>query len=313
MERFRIGTGAVSAEIWTLGAALNALWAPDRTGEVASVVLGHADEAERRASKAFLGEIVGPFGNRIANARFTIDGVAYQTERSFLGRHSLHSGSAGFHRQEWTVLDADADHVRLALNWSDTTGEHPGPIHAAISYRIEGNAFSYSIEVTTEAPTVVNVVAHPYVNLAGSGTTVDQVLSIAAQSYLPVDDDLIPTAQAPAPVTGRFDLRAGKTMGDIIAAGGMDHCFALDGTGLRPVASLVDPATGRRLEIETDEPGLQVYDGRGLSDIGYPAYGGTALETEGFPDAPNRPDFPSTVLRPGQTRTSTTVWRFTVA
>ena len=310
MQKVRIGTGAVTAEIWTLGAALNAVWAPDREGKLAQVVLGHSDGAERLASTAYLGEIVGPFGNRIRDARFSIDGVSYQLERNFLGTHSLHSGSAGFHRQEWTVAESDADHVRLTLTWSDTTGEHPGPIHAAVTYRAEGNALSYDIEVSTDAPTVVNVISHPYLNLAGHGTVNDQVLTIAADTYLPVDDELIPTLDAPAPVEGRFDLRHGQTVGDIVAAGGVDHCFVLEGTGLRQVASLVDPASGRRLDIETDEPGLQVFDGRGLDEIGYPAYGGLAMETQDFPDAPNRPDFPSTLLRPGEVRTSRTVWRF---
>ena len=310
MQKVRIGTGAVTAEIWTLGAALNAVWAPDREGKLAQVVLGHSDGAERLASTAYLGEIVGPFGNRIRDARFSIDGVSYQLERNFLGTHSLHSGSAGFHRQEWTLAEADADHVRLTLTWSDSTGEHPGPIHAAVTYRAEGNALSYDIEVSTDAPTVVNVISHPYLNLAGHGTVNDQVLTIAADTYLPVDDELIPTPDAPAPVEGRFDLRHGQTVGDIVAAGGVDHCFVLEGTGLRQVASLVDPASGRRLDIETDEPGLQVFDGRGLDEIGFPAYGGLAMETQDFPDAPNRPDFPSTLLRPGEVRTSRTVWRF---
>lgn len=313
MQSLRIGTGAVSAEIWTLGAAVNALWVPDRDGEVTSVILGHADEGERLAGNAFLGEIVGPFGNRLRDARFEIDGVTYQTERSFLGKHSLHSGSDGFHRQEWTVAEADAEHVRLTLTWTDSTGDHPGPIHAAVTYRAEDAAFSYVIEVTTEAPTVVNVVGHPYVNLAGAGTVLDQVLTIAADTYLPVDAEMIPTADAPAPVEGRFDLRAGKTLGEIVGAGGVDHNFVLDGEGMRHVASVVDTHSGRRLDIETDEPGLQVYDGRGLEEVGYPKYGGMAIETQNFPDAPNRPDFPSALLRPGQTRTSTTVWRFSAS
>jgi aldose 1-epimerase len=310
MQKLRIGTGAVTAEIWTLGAALNAVWAPDRDGNPAQVVLGHTDEAERLASFAYLGEIVGPFGNRIRDARFSIDGVPHQLERNFLGRHSLHSGSEGFHRQEWTVADADADHVRLTLTWSDTTGEYPGPVHAAVTYRAEAHTLTCGIEVTTDVPTVVNVIGQPYLNLAGEGTVSDQVLTIAAGFYIPVDDDLIPTAEAPAPVEGRFDLRHGQRVGDIVAAGGVDHCFVLDGRGLRQAASLVDRPSGRRLDIATDEPGLQIYDGRGLDEIGYPAYGGLAIETQHFPDAPNRPDFPSTLLHPGELRTSRTVWTF---
>jgi aldose 1-epimerase len=310
MQKLRIGTGAVTAEVWTLGAALNAVWAPDRDGQTAQVVLGHAEEAERLASTAYLGEIVGPFGNRIRDGRFSLDGVSYQLERNFLGRHSLHSGSAGFHRQEWTVVEADADQVRLTLTWSDTTGEHPGPVHAAVTYRAVGDTLAYDIEVSADVTTVVNVIGHPYLNLAGAGTIADHILTIAADTYIPVDDDLIPSADAPAPVEGRFDLRHGQTLSDVIIAGGLDHCFVLDGTGVRPVASLVDPASGRRLDIATDEPGFQVYDGRGLDEIGYPAYGALALETQHFPDAPNRPDFPSTLLRPGELRTSRTVWTF---
>ncbi|HET7723053.1 MAG TPA: aldose epimerase family protein [Propionibacteriaceae bacterium] len=310
MEKVRIGTGPVTAEIWTLGAALNGVWAPDRDGNLADVVLGHSDEGERRAGTAYLGEVVGPYGNRIRDGRFAIDGRSYQLERNFLARHSLHSGSAGFHRQEWTLTDRGDDHVRLELTWSDTTGEHPGPVHAAVTYTAQGDTLAYDIEVTSDAPTVVNVIGHPYLNLAGAGTVADHVLTIDADTYLPVDDELLPTADAPAPVEGRFDLRAGRTVAEIVAAGGVDHCFVLNGTGLRHVASLEDPASRRRVDVATDEPGLQVFDGRGLDEIGYPAYGGLAMETQHFPDAPNRPDFPSTLLRPGERRTSRTVWTF---
>src|SRR5664279_91536 len=146
MEKLPIGTGTVTAEIWTLGAALNAVWAPDRDGTPARVVLGHTDEVDRLASTAYLGEIVGPFGNRIREARFSIDGIPHQLERNFLGKHSLHSGSDGFHRQEWTVAFGDADHVRLTLTWSDTTGDHPGPVHAVVTYTAKGNTLTYDIE-----------------------------------------------------------------------------------------------------------------------------------------------------------------------
>ncbi len=310
MEKVRIGTGAVTAEIWTLGAALNGVWAPDRDGAVADVVLGHADEAERLAGTAYLGEVVGPYGNRIRDARFSVDGHAYQLERSFLGRHSLHSGSAGFHRRVWSVADVAGDHVRLELTWSDVTGEHPGPVHAAVTYTAAGDTLAYDIEVTTDVPTVVNVIGHPYLNLAGGGTVVDHVLTVDADGYLPVDDELIPTPEAPAPVSGRFDLREGRRVADIVSEGGVDHCFVLNGRGLRRVASLVDPTSGRRVDIATDEPGLQVFDGRSLDTLGYPAYAGLAIEAQHFPDAPNRPDFPSTLLRPGQRRASRTVWTF---
>lgn len=318
MERLRISAEGISAEVWTLGAALNALEVTGPAGPV-SVLLGHPSEADRRASKACLGETVGPYANRIAEARFTLDGRTHQLERSFRGRHALHSGSAGFHRQEWEVLERGDDRVRLGLTWRDTTGEHPGPVHAEITYTVSPRVLEYEIAVTSEVATVVNVVGHPYANLAGSGDVLGHTLQIPASAYVPVDDDAIPTPEAPAPVAGTtYDLRQPRALRDLTADGpGLDHCFLPDGDGFRDVAVLADPASGRRLTIATDLPGLQVYMGQELDDsvvtMQGPAvpYAGVALETQQLPDAPNRPDFPSTVLRPGEVRRSRTRWTIT--
>lgn len=325
MTRVRIGGGQLTAEVWTLGAALNAVEVPDATGAVSSVVLGCRDEAARQASKAYLGEIVGPYGNRIANATFDLDGETYELDRNFEGKHTLHGGAAGFSRQEWDILEQSDDSVTLGLVWTDTAGSHPGTITVRASYAVDGDTLTLVTEATTDAPTVTNVVSHPYFNL-GSTTVEDHVLQIAASRFVNVDAEAIPLPDAPQAVAGDLDLREGKALIESYGSsdpqltqfGGLDHCFVLDGAGLRPVASLTCPTAGRRLMIQTDQAGLQVYGGMFLGeepvtvgpDGAYGNRAGVALETQNLPDAPNRPDFPSSVLRPGEVQRAEVRWTF---
>ncbi len=316
MQVVRLTAGQAEAEVWTLGAALNRLVVPGPAGPV-PVLLGVRDQAARLASKAYLGEIVGPYGNRIAEGRFTLDGVEHRLEQNFAGRHCLHSGSDGFHRREWTVLEQTLDQARLGLVWSDTTGDHPGPVRAEVTYWLGEQWLEYQTEVRASAATVVNVTAHPYFNLAGGGTVHEHRLQVRAERYLPVSETLIPLPEAPAPVSGPLDLRRPQRLAASTTSGGLDHCFVLDGEGFREVATLTAPS-GLQMTISTDLPGLQVYTGHGLDqttvgpDGPYQPYAGVALETQHFPDAPNRPDFPSTVLRPGEVRRSRTRWVLTV-
>ncbi len=325
MTRIRIGGDRLTAEIWTLGAALQSVEVPDAEGAVASVVLGLRDEEARRSSKAYLGEIVGPFGNRISHASFTLDGTTHELDANFAQKHTLHGGSAGFSTHEWEVLAATEDSVTLGLVWSDTAGAHPGTITVRATYCVSGDTLALVTEATTDAPTVINVVSHPYFNL-GSPTVDDHVLQVAASRFVNVDGEAIPQADAPVDVRGELDLRDGKALSltysssdaQVSQFGGLDHCFVLDGEGLRPVASLTCPATGRRLVIETDQPGLQVYGGMSLGeepltegpDGPYANRAGVALETQNLPDAPNRPDFPSAVLRPSATQRTEVRWSF---
>ncbi len=317
MRVVRIASSSVSAEIWTLGAAVNALEAPDRDGNRASVVLGHADEAARRVGEAYLGEIVGPYGNRIAGASFEVTGRSCRLPVNWLGRHTLHSGPDAFHRQDWAVLDSSPAHVTLGLTWTDREADHPGPVHTTVTYQVDEATFSVVVDAWAEADTYLNVVWHPYVNLAGTATVADHELSVAADAYLPVDDDLIPLPESPAEVHDRFDLRRGRRLGDVIATGGLDHCYVLGGAGLREVAVLADPESGRQLRISTDQPGLQVYTGGGLDEsvVGpagpYRPFAGVALETQHFPDGPHRPDYPPTFVSAGDHRVSRTLWSLT--
>lgn len=324
MEKIRIGGARLTAEIWTLGAALQSVEVPDASGRVSSVVLGCRDEAARRASTAYLGEIVGPYGNRIAGARFSLDGRTHRLDPNFRGRHTLHGGSAGFNRQVWEVVERSGDAVKLLLTWHDTAGDHPGGFEVTAKYRVADDTLTLVTETRCDAPTVANVVSHPYFNL-GSPSVDDHVLRLAASRYVNVDADAIPYPDAPVPVRGDLDLRRGRALagtyvsGDpqLTQFGGLDHCFVLDGAGMREAATLSCAASGRSLVISTDQPGLQVYGGMGLADPvtegtegPYRARAGVAIEAQNLPDAPNRPDFPSPVLNPGDVQRAEVRWTF---
>lgn len=325
MTRIRIGGGRLTAEVWTLGGALQAVEVPDAEGSLASVVLGCRDEEARLASKAYLGEIVGPFGNRVSNATFTLDGQAHRLDPNFADKHTLHGGSAGFSRQQWQVVEQSADAVTLHLTWRDTAGNHPGTFDVSARYSVDGDTLTLVTEARSDAPTVANVVSHPYFNL-GAATVDDHVLTIAAARYVNVDAEAIPLPDAPVPVAGDLDFRHGRALAgsygsddpQLAQFGGVDHCFVLDGEGMRQVARLSCEESGRVLSIATDQPGLQVYGGMSVGgepltvgpDGPYVNRAGVALETQNLPDAPNRPDFPSSVLRPGEVQRSEVRWTF---
>jgi aldose 1-epimerase len=330
MEKLILGGPDFSVEIWSRGACVNDLRMPDRSGQVSSVVLGYASEAHRRAGTAYLGEIVGPFANRIGAGGYLIDGQRHTPDLNDHQVATLHGGAGGFSYQDWQVVRHDASLVRLALDWDDPTGGFPGPIHAEVEYQLADWSLRHCLTATTQFPTVISVVSHPYFNLSGTGASIgDHELQVVAQAWLPVGADLIPLPGAPAPVAGTaLDFRVPTLLGEALASpqqqitalGGIDHALVLDGTGLRPVARLHHRASGRQLEILTDYPALQVYTGQMLDDqyVSHPAgagtaYSGIALETEEYPDAPRRADYPSVVLRPGQTWTRQTTWRFSLA
>jgi aldose 1-epimerase len=330
MEKLTLGGPDFLVEIWSRGACVNDLRMPDRSGQVASVVLGYASQAHRQAGTAYLGEIVGPFANRIGAGGYLIDGQRHTPDLNDHQVATLHGGARGFSHQDWSVVHHDASLARLALDWDDPSRGFPGPIHAEVEYRLDGWSLHQRLTATTGAPTVISVVSHPYFNLSGTGAGIgDHELQVAAQAYLPVGADLIPLPGAPAPVAGTaVDFRAPALIGpalaspqrQIAALGGIDHALVLDGAGLRPVARLRHPASGRQVEFITDYPALQVYTGQMLDDqqVSHPAgagtaYSGIAIETEEYPDAPRRADYPSVVLRPGQTWARQTTWRFSLA
>jgi aldose 1-epimerase len=328
------GRGLVLRAI-NLGGIVTALECPDRDGRSANVVLGFdnlADYAERNPN---FGTLVGRYGNRIAGGRFTLDGHTHQLACNN-GANALHGGPTGFGKRWWAIEavpgepdGSDALELRLT---SDEGDEHyPGRLHVTVRYTLTpANEWRIDYRATTTRATVVNLTHHGYYNLAGRGSALRQTLMLNASLYLPVDDTLIPTEIAEVDVTP-FDFRETTRIGErirsgapqLLAAGGYDHCFVIDRGGDRDglvhAARLADPASGRVMDIATTEPGIQFYSGnfldgrlRGSGGEAYRQGDGVCLETQHFPDSPNRPEFPSTVLRPGETFQSTTVHRFSI-
>lgn len=281
----------VELSVIAYGAAIQEL----RLADGANVVLGYDTLDEYVAGRDFRGATVGRYANRIADGTFVLDGVRHDLPRND-GEHSLHGGPQGFHARVWSVVDAGD--ARLSLRYVSADGEmgYPGTLTVEVTYALAGDAIRIDYRARTDAPTVVNLANHAYWNLAGGGTIDGHVLTLGASRYTPVDATLIPTGEIADTDRTRFDFREGRVLD-----GGYDTNFVLDGAGF--AARLDEPASGRRLEVRTTEPGLQVYTG---DMLGAPRTG-LALETQHFPDSPNRPEFPSTVLRPGaELRSSTT-------
>jgi aldose 1-epimerase len=300
------GADGFCATVLTYGGILQSVQAPDHEGRLADVTLGYP-ALERYLDETytsrmpFFGAIIGRYGNRIAGASFELDGERYVVARNN-GSNSLHGGATGFHTRVWAAT-ALADGVRLHRVSPDGENGFPGTLDVTVDYRVEGTTLRIEYLATTDAPTVVNLTSHAYWNLAGGGTIDAHELQIAAGRYTPVDETLIPTGEL-APVDGTpFDFRAPRPIG----AHPYDHNWVLDGT---PAAVLRDPASGRELTITTSEPGLQFFASGPLDVPPFGRGAGAALETQHFPDSPNRPEFPSTVLRPGETYRSTTELSF---
>jgi len=284
------------------GGIITAIRTPDRNGAFENIVLGLDSIDAYLADRRYYGAIVGRYANRIADGRFTIDGQTYQLSTND-GRHHLHGGVAGFHRALWDGAPmADRNGVRFARISPDGEEGYPGALDVRVSYELtDANELVVDYEATTTRPTHVNLTQHSYFNLAGDGNHLaTHQVSIAADRYTRVDDMLLPTGVIASVAGTPLDFRRLRTIGDVA----YDHNFILNrtGGGLQPAARVVEPASGRTLEVSTTEPGLQFYTGRG----------GLCLETQHFADSPNRPDFPSTLLRPGETYRSSTTFKFAV-
>ncbi|MGW7575122.1 aldose epimerase family protein [Streptomyces sp. NPDC054765] len=314
------GPDGVRVRILTYGGIVQTVEAPDRDGTRGQLALGFADLASYAAhGGSHFGALVGRYANRIAGASFPLDGRTCALTPND-GRHSLHGGPGNFSRVVWDARETDGG-VQLHRVSPDGEEGFPGALDVRVTYTLSpGGALRIVSRATTDAATVVNLTHHTYLNLGGdgSGSAAGHELRLAASRYTPVDGTGIPLPGPPAEVAGtRYDFRAARAV-----AGAYDHNFALDGgvcATPRTVAELYDPRSGRALELATTEPGLQLYtaghlDGTltGTSGVPYGPAAGIALETQHFPDSPNRPDFPSTVLRPGESYRSETVYTFSV-
>jgi len=332
IETITIARGGYRAELLTLGAALRRLEVPGRDGSCANVVLGYRDLDEYRAHPRFYGVIAGRYANRISGARFSLDGKEYRLPANN-GANSLHSGPGGFDVQDWKVEARDAHSVTFAL--ISPHGDHgfPGNLHVRARYAIEADGLTIALRATTDRATIVNLTNHAYFNLAGesSGASVlGHILQIPASQITPVDAALIPTGELRSVDGTPFDFRTPKPVGrDIDAADpqlelghGYDHNFVLVGAAgtIRRIATLFDPESGRVMEVHSTEPGVQLYTGNHLANGApgtgggaYPARGGLCLEPQKFPDSPNKPDFPTARLDPGQEYRHDMAFRFRIA
>ena len=334
------GAGGLTLDVADYGGRLVRCSAPDRFGNSADVTLGWNTAREYETQGFSMGTLIGRYGNRIADGKFTLDGKEYQlplNEVKPAPRHcNLHSGPDGWDTKVWQARPfVEGDVVGLVLTLTSPDGDmgFPGTVQCKVTYRVlPTNVWTIDYEATTDKPTVLNLTHHSYWNLAGeaSGDVLKQELQVFADEYTQTDAGLIPTKNAPVKGTG-FDFTTPRPIGakaDWMAAQAplkamdnwYDHNFVLRGKigELHPAATLRDPVSGRKLEVWTTEPCLQMYGAQNMDGTlaaktagrKLPQFAGVALETQHYPDSPNHPEFPSTVLRPGQTFRSHTEYRF---
>ncbi|WP_330340334.1 aldose epimerase family protein [Streptomyces sp. NBC_00557] len=309
VHRWTLERAGTRVEVLTYGGIVRSVEVPDREGRTADVVLGFPGlDGYLAHPEPFLGALIGRYANRIGHARFPLDGAVYALEPNE-GANCLHGGAQGFDKRVW---DAEPVEHGVRLSRVSPHGEQgfPGRLEVSATYTLDGSgALHIAYEAVTDAPTVVNLTNHSYFNLAGAGHAGGHELRLAASRITPAGADLIPTGALQDVTGSRFDFRTARKVGS-----GYDHNFVLDkGVTAAPeqVAELHDPASGRTLTVSTTEPGLQLYTADHLGEPFAPG-DGIALETQHFPDSPNQPRFPSTVLRPGEVFRSETVYGFGV-
>jgi galactose mutarotase-like enzyme len=310
----------------TLGASVHRLEVTCGDGRRRNVVLGHATVADRLASSDYLGGTIGRYANRIAGGRFRVGDLDVQLATNDRG-NCLHGGTDGFDRRVWDLVDAGRNQAHLRLVSPDGDMGFPGTVTADVHYRVDGDSVRVRLEATTDQPTLVNLTNHAYFNLDGedAGTIDRHRLTLYADEYTPVDAGGVPTGRQ-EPVDGTpFDFRSPTIIGQAVRrrtpqvelARGVDHNYVIRGRGLRTAAVLESPSTGTRLELSTDQPGLQVYTGNFLAGSRPSTSGGLyrqgdgiALEPQLYPDSPHHPEWPSAVLEPGDRYDAALEWTF---
>jgi aldose 1-epimerase len=319
----------LKVKIMTYGATIIGVETPDRNGKLANLTLYLDTFDEYAKGHPCFGSTIGRFGNRIAKGKFTLDGKQYTLATNDRGNH-LHGGEERFDKKIWKAEPVQtADAVGVTFSYTSPDGEegYPGTLLAKVTYSLTNqNELKMEYSATTDKPTIVNLTNHAYWNLAGAGAgdTLDHEMMINADGYLPVDDTLIPLGKiAPVKGTPMDFVTKPMTIGSRIdeVQGGYDHCYAINkknGEKMSIAAKIVEPKSGRVMEISTDQPGIQLYTGNfldGTISAGgkkYVKHAAFCLETQHYPDSPNQPQFPSTVLRPGQTYTHRTIHKFSV-
>lgn len=317
----------VEVSITNYGGAITSIMTLDRHGVFGDVVLGYDTLDEYMKNPRYLGALIGRFANRIDRGKFSLNGVEYQLAQNN-GENHLHGGKKGFDKRVWKAAETPSG---LHLEYFSRDGEEnfPGNLKVAVDYSLNNeNELRIDYQATTDKDTIVNLTNHSYFNLAGHGTILDHELTLYSESYIPVRDDLVPYGEIHVVEGTPMDFRTSRAIGarldklipEISYSQGYDHTFLLrdqDGS-LRWVARLLEPVSGRVMEVFTTQPGMQVYSGNffdgsliGKGGVAYEKYAALCLETQHFPDSPNQPNFPSTVLRAGETYNEATIYKFT--
>lgn len=322
----------MSASITNYGGIIVSLTTPDRNGKFEDVTLGMDSLAGYVKGTPYFGALVGRYGNRIAKGKFTLDSKTYSLATNNFGNH-LHGGLKGFDKVLWTATPVEGDEPALKLTYTSKDGEegYPGNLTVEVTYTLQkDNALKIDYQATTDKPTVVNLTNHTYFNLTGGAKRdiLDHVVTLYADKFIPIDQTLIPTGKL-QPVAGTpFDFTKPTVVGarindstdtQIKYGGGYDHGWVLNGTGdsLKLAATVYEPTSGRVMEVRTTQPAIQFYTGNfldgsvtGREGFPYKKRYALCLETEHYPDSPNQPNFPTTVLRPGETYKTTTIYQF---
>ena len=315
----------------TYGGAVVSIRTPDKHGQMGDIALGFDSLSGYLGKQPFFGALIGRYGNRIGNARFTLDGKEYTLAKND-GPNSLHGGVKGFDKVVWQAESFEKPAARgVILKYSSPDGEegYPGTVHTTVTYTLDDkNEFTIDYLATSDKPTPINLTNHTYFNLAGegNGNILGHIMMINADSFTPVDATLIPTGKVESVKGTPFDFTKPTAIGARInnpneqlkLGKGYDHNFVIDrkGPGMVLAARVSEPSSGRVFEVDTTQPGVQFYTGNFLDGIRgkhghvYNRRDGFCLETQHFPDSPNKPGFPSTILKPGAPFHSTTVWRF---
>ena len=326
----------IEVYITNYGARIVSLLSPDKQGIMGDVVLGFKSIADyQKAKTPFHGCIIGRYGNRIAKGNFELDGTSYQLPINNNENH-LHGGPEGFHNQVWEVVSADDNSIVMTYLSKDGEMGYPGNLSVEVTYAInDKNELLIAYKATTDKATPINLTNHAFFNLAGQakGSINDHLLMLNADHFTPVDEGLIPLGEIRSVAGSPFDFRRAKTIGQDLNqqatdtqlryGGGYDHNFVLNKVAegnLDLAARVVDPKSGRQMDVYTEEPGIQFYGGNFMDggDIGkyrnpFDYRGSFALETQHYPNSPNQDNFPNTILQPGETYQTQSIYRFSVA
>lgn len=313
----------ITARLIDYGAILSELWVPNATGGQTNIVCGFETLEQYLAGHPFFGATTGRYANRIAQGRFMLDGKEYSLPINN-GPNHLHGGIKGFDKRLWKSEPQDDNAVKFTYLSADGEEGYPGNLSITVIYRLDDNdALTIDYTGITDKPTIVNLTNHSYFNLAGSGDILSHEVTIDADRYTPVNKQLIPTGEL-APVDGTpFDFRKPMAIGARIQQiqsnpVGYDHNFVLNsgGKSMAFAARVIEPISNRGIEVHTTEPGIQLYTGNfldgkyaGVGGVRYSRHCALCLETQHFPNSPNNPSFPSTVLRPGETYRTTTIYK----